>query len=407
MAWLLHLREYTESKRILEITLFVYLTGFFFFPSSNSHKNFFYLAVLLPFLLSVSLAELKRLTGSKIFWSVLVFLFYIYLTICWNPQTKLVEYFSYFSRMVTTLVFVAVVCRLDNRDSTYLSKVFQWLVWVSGIMAGISMMLFYSDHTFPASRLEHWGGLYHSTVGGSCYGLAIVVCFYRYLIYRRPVRYWPYILILLVLLVDIALTLSRGIWLALAVSLVVGETVRGNYRFITLLVFAVTLYLLLIHFDVMVPSWYFARDGGDSYRYTAWRHVLSRFAQAPWFGYGVNTDETIALAGGGSLVHAHSVYFAHLLYGGAIALILLLTVAATSLIQGFRQSLSEGDVTVLAMAVFALVCVATDNHQLLLNPAQLWLYYWFPIAVLAAGELRAEPYRQQIRQTKAFAAESQ
>ncbi len=362
----------------------IFLLGIYFFPTENSLKNFYYAAILLPYLLTVTVAELKWLLRSKLFVAICVFIFYVYLTISWNPATRQPEYFSYLARTINLLVFIAVLCRLISRDESYLSKVFIGMVYVAGAMSVVSISVFYADHSFPAIRLRNWGALYHPNIAAACYGLAAIACYCHFLTRAPGNRGWIYTLILAVLLIDIALTWSRGVWLALVVTFIFIQLMRRQYFLIIVPLVAGIVYVSLIQAGVIESSWYLMRHGGDHFRFAAWANALERIIQAPWFGYGVNTDEALIINGNHTLNHAHSVYVSHLIYGGLVGGILLGAVVLLIFIEAVGQSSVRHDTTYAALVLFALVCVATDYHKLLLNPAQIWFFFWFPLATITA-----------------------
>lgn len=387
MHHFLSIRKWIDSKRVLHTSMIVFLLGVYFFPSENSLKNFFYLTILLPFLLSVDIAELKKLFGSRLFLAILMFVFYSYLSISWNPATEQSEYFRYFARMVNLLVFIAVLCRLIRREPSYLYTIFDWMIYIAGVMAIVSIVVFYADHSFPAYRLENWGALYHANTGASCYGLAAVVCYCRYISGNFRNHCWHYYLVLAVLMIDIALTLSRGVWLALIVAFIVTQLMRKRFALILAPLIVAVMYVLLIKFEVLESSWYFMRNGGDNFRFAAWTKVMERIVDSPWYGFGVNTNEALQITDNFTMYHAHSVYFSQLIYGGIIAVVLLAVVALLSVVGAIKLSTAYRDTTYTALVIFALVGVATDHSQLLLNPSQVWYFFWFPISIIVAMQL--------------------
>ena len=387
MHLFLSIRNWIDSKRVLHTSMMVFLLGVYFFPTENSLKNFFYLTVLLPFLLSVDIAKLKKLLGSKLFLAILLFVFYSYLSISWNPATRQSEYFSYFARMVNLLVFIAALFGLVRREPDYLYTLFNWMVYIAGLMAIVSIVVFYADHSFPTFRLENWGALYHANTGASCYGIAAVVCYCHYILDKNRGHRWHYYLILAVLMIDIALTLSRGVWLALIAAFAVTQLMRKRFILILALLIAVVMYVLLIKFGVLESSWYFMRNGGDNFRFAAWSKVMEHILDSPWFGFGVNTDESLQITDSFTMYHAHSVYFSQLIYGGIIGVVLLTVVAMLSLAGAVKLSAARRDTTYTALVIFALAGVATDHSQLLLNPSQVWYFFWFPIAIIVAMSL--------------------
>ncbi len=386
------IRQGIATKKILSITFLLFLTGFFFFPGANLHKIFFYVAVLPPFLLTLGRSDIRQLLNSRLAILCLIYWLYSFLTITWNPETDAADVGKLLLRLINTACFFGIVLHLMRITRDYDRVLFQWLCWIAAGSAVFSIVYFYSSHPFPQVRLENCCQLHHPILGASAYGLGAIISYYRFIFEPDRNRRRLYLLIFFILLGDILLTQSRGPLLALVAALGAGEMVRKNVRLIASLVVIGIGYVVLVYFDVIELSRFFTRNNLFSYRLEIWHLTWEKILTAPWFGHGINSDETVLLSVGEYALHAHNAYLASLLYGGLIGGLLLLTICLVSLVEGLKQAHSRHQVIYLAMLLFGLVCMLTDGNQLLTNPRPLWLFFWFPIALLAA--------RQQVRRAQ-------
>jgi len=375
------------TKKVLPITFFLFLTGFFFFPAANLHKLFFYVAVLPPFLLTLSRTDISQLFGSRLAIVCLLYWLYSFLTISWNPETDAADVGKHLLRLINTAGFFGIVLHLVRKEPGYDRMLLKWLCWIAAGSAVFSIIYFYIGHSFPRVRLQNCCSLQHPILGASAYGLTAVIGYYHFIFAPDRNRRGLYLFIFLILLADMLLTQSRGPLLALVTALGAGEMARKNVKLMAALGGVGIGYLLLLYFDVIQLSRFFTRNNLFSYRLEIWRMTWEKILTAPWFGHGINSDETVLLSVGQYAQHAHNAYLASLLYGGLVGGLLLLAICLVSLVEGLKQAHHDRpQVLYLAMPVFGFVCMLTDGNQLLTNPQPLWLYFWFPIALLAARE---------------------
>lgn len=339
----------------------------------------------MPFLLTIRRHDIHYLAGSRIYIFSILYLVFLYLTIFWGESTEVSDYSKYGFRLLYLFCFLSVVAS-QFYDIEYELRFYRLLCWVAAVAAVISMILFYRDHPFPELRLSNWGNLDVIILGASCYGSVAIICFYKFLVSQKLTAL--YMVIFLILVADVLLTQSRGPLLALVAAVFAGELLRRNYKWVLPLVSLVILYGILIVSDLLEPVSILTRYGWDSDRFEIWQGVLVRVAEAPWFGYGLSVDETVIGESGRHFDHPHSVYVSSLLYGGTTSFVLLTVVIGLSLYQGYKQYVLWGDPLCFVLLLYGLICVMTDNDKLLTHPAPIWLFFWFPIALLASKELK-------------------
>lgn len=225
-------RNWIDSKRVLHYSMVVFLLGVYFFPTENPLKNFCYAMVLTPFLLMARTAEFKRLLESKLFLAVETFVFYIDLSINWKPVT---------------------------RQSEYLNNTFEWMIYIERVMTLVSIAIVYPVCSFPTFSLGSWDTLYRANTGASCYAIAAVVCSCHFNMDDSGNKHGLYILILAILMLNISLTLSWCVWLALISAYLITHMIRQRYSLILIPLGVAAIYIVLIKFDLLESSWYSTR----------------------------------------------------------------------------------------------------------------------------------------------------
>jgi hypothetical protein len=76
-----------------------------------------------------------------------------------------------------------------------------------------------------------------------------------------------------------------------------------------------------------------------------------------------------------------------LFYGGIVGLLLLLVLIGSAIWQGLTRTGNLQKFLLTCMLIFGALCIVTDGHTLIRHPKPVWIFFWFPIALVAASEL--------------------
>jgi O-antigen ligase len=106
------------------------------------------------------------------------------------------------------------------------------------------------------------------------------------------------------------------------------------------------------------------------------------------FGHGLLIRYSLVIADGGKIDDPHNLYIETWLVGGLTGLGLLFALIGRSVWQGYRYFIREKNITYLVLVIFASICAFTDSAKIIDHPWPFYFYFWFPIALLAAYELR-------------------
>lgn len=377
--------------------LLLFVAALYLAPTTKSMRNLYYLAVLLPALVLVRREDLQLLWRNPVLRAATLLLGYLWLSCLWSSDTRVALVAKAAERLLYLLAFLLVAsrCLASQQRRGDLLRV---LVTAAMLGAGLSLWQFWDHwHTRTLAgwwwrvRPEFWGSGHHPIIGASLYGVATVAA---YLGSRRSAGWWRLawglcgaLLMLLVLR-----SYSRGPILATSGALLAAALLYRDRKTLALVGVAA----------VGAVAWLWLGDQdlgsmlarGTAQRPQIWLHVLHDTAGAPLFGHGLLTNESFHLdypdGKSWSIDHPHSLFVATLFYGGLAGLLLLLLLLASALWRAHRQ----GAKAVLVLLLLAMALGVTDNNKLLVSPNPLWLYFWLPIALAAAGSSPARQPKQ-------------
>ena len=180
---------------------------------------------------------------------------------------------------------------------------------------------------------------------------------------------------MLVLLVFVAWTGSRGAWAALVASLVAMALCSRDRLARGLAVGAIVAVLLLL---LTMPAELTHR--GLSYRPQIFRQALAYIAAHPWGGLGLGSDYRVQ-AGQQVLTHSHNLFTNVGIEVGLPGLALWLALWAWMGWQGWRHRGRPLGRILLSVWIFASVALQVDGPSFLQSPRPEWLVTWMPLAL--------------------------
>lgn len=363
----------------------IFLCGFYFFPTTKSHNNFYYGLVLFPFALTLRLNEIRFIQQSVIFILSGLFLLFLVISLSWGELTQTQDWIKYSKRFLYMLIFFTLVICYFNQ--MMLDKICQSIVVVAVLMAVVSMAAYDSSLYTGPDRLKNFGILEHEILAASSHGFAALLLIYGCR-FNHPLQIWIKLCGLSILLADMLWTQSRGPLMALIVSICIVEFIKGKHRKLISCLGLLTLFSGLFMFTETIDTpGFISRNGGDSYRFEIWRMIWGRVAESPWLGLGLSADETIELPACSCIPHPHNIFLATLFYSGLAGLTLLIAVLSLALIHAYRILQHHGNSIFLVLLTYGILCGLSDGNKLIDHPRPMWLYFWLPVMLTAAYQL--------------------
>lgn len=371
----------SNSTRLLILGYGIFLVGLFYNPNQVDHYKVYYIAVLLPTLFVLSRAY-GNVHLSPLFWLCIAYICYTLLSSFWSMDFSWVGFLRhcFYSILVVSFIFAtAVVREYSEIQFVILKKI---LVIAAALAAVFSILLWYviEGHPFPDSRLIGMGRMLNENLTGMAYGLVAIIGAHLFIqeTRRQAAILWGISFILLASLV--LLTQSRSAIGAMLIAVLILTFNRGGLVLLFLVSLAgIALYLndtLLAHLLSGVQS-----------RLYIWQSVIDLIKDKPWFGYGVLSDSTVSTPIG-DFVHAHSIYLATLRDGGVVGGVIFFSMLAVAIRTALRIAARSSHRLLLSLLVFGMLSMVADIDRLIIRPTEIWLIFWFPLALIITDKSR-------------------
>ncbi len=385
-----------QTGILLNYTFIIFLSGFFIFPDDHAHRNFFYLFVLLPFLFLLDRSVIKSCFKSKIFIFSLAFLAYFGLSILWTQDVNIdikeikvnaANYYDLTRYFLLLVGFIILTIYLSQKNKNLFNQGIFWISICAALGALVSIMEFYDSHAFPDDRLMHGFNYYldlpiKASTGFGFLGICAIYTGIHEKIFWKKI-YYSFITI--VFLSFILLSQARGPLAAFIAALSTGMILEKRWKLLGLISLLIIGWLV-VAFSLDSKLFDHLFSFAVPYRFEIWKVTLDRIAQAPWFGKGYLTDLDLYIEAG-RMQHPHNIFLIILLQSGMTGLLLFVALLATSFITALRYFLSSGNWVYISLLLMTILATSTNEMWLLYKPLLCWVFFWFPVATLAAMEI--------------------
>lgn len=306
------------------------------------------------------------------------------LSMCWAQQDRPGDEFG---RIVSVVLFV-LGCQLWGGERTARMEMLLTAVgWAMAVTSlAYSMVFLRAPHPedLDQARIAGEGVIATSNYAAAAMGAA---CVWLAQLPGRG-RAWRVASMgaFMALLLFVALTQSRSVWLALAAcALATPLWQRSRAGVLVAALVAVAVLVL----SVVALAWPLPvlMERGASYRPQILVKALHLIAAHPWLGLGQGTDFTIVV-GGQHLTHSHNVLTQAAILLGLPGLAVMAVMWALVAWSGWRHRGEPLGRVTLGLWVYASVALQFDMPQLLDSPRPGWLLIWLPFALALGLEVR-------------------
>ncbi|MEQ8482857.1 MAG: O-antigen ligase family protein [Pseudomonadales bacterium] len=342
-----------------------------------------YPTYLLALSLILSVPQWSDVFQERMSWLLLALLVYLCLTSLWSEPFLWRDAASTATRTLLVFCFVVALaeCQLRGQVRRWLGRALA----LSGVIAVAAALWVYVSDIPADGRLKGLGQLDTEVIAALVFGVCMI--FALDLIVGQRSRLAQLMLLASVLMIGVAVYLSdsRNAWVSVVTGagvFLVAHRARTPRAFMAamavggLCLLGILLLLLLGEGtrDLLLPR-------GDSFRPDIWREAWVRIApHGLWFGLGINTSDNFVIVDL-EFLHPHSMYLSVLYQGGAIALLLFLTliiVVLRTLLVHFRHPDAK---LALGILFVALPAYLLDGHELIDKVGSTWFLFWLPVAV--------------------------
>jgi len=368
-------------------TYIIFMLGFFFIPNAVDQYKFYGLAVFLPSL--PLLPRFFRATGREpLLWLIIACLAWMLLSSLWSTPFSPDEFLKTLRLAVYIVIFVLITAYIAIQKPATSETTIALLGAGAAVAALISIPMWYSSHPFPGSRMIGIGTLENPNPSAFVYGFLALVSCQRALGYSRlfPRLFYGFSTILLLSLVFLTQS-NTGILATLSsISLLLLLRHGGRLQHLAGGILAATGTLLFLLYSLGILEK--PVDTGLSTRIPIWEKVIDQIEQAPLMGHGYQKQVLLDTKGSPDPAnYAHNALLASFRDGGFIAASLHLLILATALAYAIKIFTCRKDPTYLAYLLLGFVCMLVDTDQLITRPRELWIIFWWPLAMIIAAKV--------------------
>ncbi len=368
-------------------TYIIFMLGFFFIPNAVDQYKFFSVAVFLPAL--PLLPCIIKATGyDRLLLLLIVYLTWMLLTSFWSVTFSVEELFKTLRLALYIVTFVLLATYLAMRKPAVSEAYLTVLVIAATVAAVVSVPLWYSDHAFPGSRIIGIGTLDNPNPSAFVYGFFSVIGCHLALAHHNLWLKLVFSLCTVLLAVFVFLTQSNTGILATISSISLLLLLRHGGRSLQLaggvLVALGTLLFLSYSLGILEKP----MDSGFAQRIFIWETVIEQIEQAPLIGHGYQKQLLLDVKGlPDAANYTHNALLASFRDGGLIAVTIHFLVLATALLSASAVYKRTNDPAYLAYLLFGLICMSADTDQLITRPRELWIIFWWPLAMIIADRI--------------------
>lgn len=294
--------------------------------------------------------------------------------------------------------FMAITHFLVNWHVRQFERMLRVCVLFAALSALVSMLVFYRENPFPATRLEGLGALTNVNIFANVYGIFALLAMSFSL---RAVRLSQKVLFMAAVGLFICFAWfgqSRTAFVSMVISLLfLAVSTSAERRALYALILLALVGMLLLFFPDVVEN---ALLRGQGLRPLIWAQAWEEIKAAPIFGHGLIS--VIAVESGKNVFETtHNAYLQVLWQGGAIGLGLFLLLLALSFRCAWRHAQRHSDYTILCILLFTACIMMTGVDTLIARPRDQWMVFWFPLALLLAYQAvppRTRPSQGRERQ---------
>lgn len=381
------LRERLDASAYLPIAYLGFVAGFFFMPDSNLHNLLYYLLVMLPYWLTLRRGRLTELSSSSVLTFSLAYLALLALSVSWSNDPQPSQFERYLMHLLYLGSFLAMSVELCLRAADFVVRLQRVLAVSAALTALASIVIFYLGEHPEGQRLVGFGRLDETNLAAAVYGSVALLAVHLGALNRDEPRRWRIFSALsaTACVLFLLLSASRGPQVAFLLAALTAF-VLGGRPLLALGIAASALAYGVLGMMEAVPLGRFA-TAGASYRTEIWSAAWSHILEHPLLGHGQNFRPEYISADGNQHAHPHSVYVASLLYSGLVGTALALGAMIRAIRVPLSAPRSPQHWGISVLLVFAMLCMAFDDHKLLGHPREIWMYFWLPMALAAALEL--------------------
>lgn len=376
-----------DPATAVSLSFTLYSAAQFFINKDNISDFLFYITAI-PALSFFILKKRPAFFLNHATVILLIFFVYMAMSSLWGPGDSLLEISRHLRHLFVTVTFVLCAIVFSAQNNKNFHKYLEVLISAALVGACLSIIAHFVWNSAD-ERLQALGQLDQPVLGPLVFGLFAILAFFHlqspgYCRFR-----WLYVATIVAVSALVLLTQSRGPIAALALTLLLGLTLRADWKVLAAAAL-VGVSLIAAYEATHDNSLYVAlTQRGASYRLDAWMHAVGQIEVRPILGHGLSADFALRVTDDYDITHPHSLFLGIAYYGGLLGLSLFVAVLAlVARLVWQAQKTPEGPM-LTCLYVYSLLAVLTDSHRPVTAPEEIWYFFWFPIAIIIGRSIRS------------------
>lgn len=376
-----------DPVTVVSLSFTLYSAAQFFINKDNIFDFLFYITAI-PALAFYMLKRRPMFLLNHT--TVMLFIFFVYMAVSslWGTDDSLFEITRHFRHLFVTVTFVLCAIVFSAQNNKTFRKYLDILISAALVGACLSIVVHFV-WTRADERLQALGQLDQPVLGALVFGLFGLLAFFHLQSARNGRFRWVYVATIVAVSALMLLTQSRGPIAAFALTLLLGLTLRADWKGLVAAAL-VGISLIAAYEATHDKSLYVAlTQRGASYRLDAWIHAVEQIEVRPILGHGLSADFAARVTDDYAIVHPHSLFLGVAYYGGFLGLFLLIAVLALVARQVWQARNTPEGPMLTCLYVYSLLAVLTDSNRPVTAPAEIWYFFWFPIATIVGHSMRS------------------
>lgn len=377
-------REYREEKVLnwVAVGLLLFLTAFLWVPKRDGLQAIFALGFFLPMLCVLPFRKPEfKAYGGWISYLAIITAFYSTISSLWAPVSK--PDFFIIQLMVLSVWLIGVAWFASRRNIDWFTLQ-EYLLLLGALIGLLDILIFYGS--YPLSfRLEGAFVVKNPNEIGALFGILTLLAFYQWLRAITIKQSIHYIVLIAVLVVPLALSQSRGAWIALVISSVIAVFYSRPSRQKFIFLLGAVLVSLGVFYYSMASS-LAAERFMIGFRDDIWQEVFHRsIVDHFWLGLGMEKFEKIIVPDAGVFDHAHNVWLDTFYHTGLIGLFLAL-LHVFYVLQKFKPT--QLQISLYLWLMFGLTASLFDYRTFFWQIDFKWFLFWIPVGLISAVHIQ-------------------
>ena len=367
----------------------VFLCSYFIF-NDYSKPYQFYARVMFILSLFVVVGSIREVWKHPLFQTIVAYILYLLLSGFWSDTLDWYRLGQKATVAVNLISFIAVTHFLVHWNRSLFERMLQACILFATFAAVISIVVFYSNNPFPATRLNPIGSLTNVNEFSNVYGIfALLAAFF---VMRFPGRglNWVFILSIGAFICVAWFGQSRTAFTALIIALLtLVSLMQKNKRLLCLAALAVLTGLLFLAFPEVVDQLF---ERGPGLRPLIWAAVWDEAQSAPVFGHGLASTLSVGISGY-TFETAHNAFLMLFWQGGAVGVMIFLLLLVVAFRHAWSLGQQQSDFSIFCILIFAVCTMMTGVDTIIERPRDQWMLFWFPLALLLSYQSGASRTR--------------